>query len=134
MNAHKTNLRIFFTVPIFVFTWLFDEFQLENEIVAPIDKQQWDFVHKMGERQRKSLRNVTWVVPPLKLMKQYIIILTQARIQGDHGRQLALWAQLWGNSFFSCIRNYNIVYLFFFLCLWYKYSIDYLWFFLKFIV
>jgi len=42
-----------------VFQWLFDEFQLKNDVGMPVTKQQWDYIHKMGETLRKSLLNVT---------------------------------------------------------------------------
>ncbi|XP_025420804.1 palmitoleoyl-protein carboxylesterase notum1 [Sipha flava] len=52
------------SVPLFVFQWLYDEFQLKNDVGTPVTKQQWDYIHKMGESLRKSLLNVTWVFAP----------------------------------------------------------------------
>ncbi|KAL5242347.1 hypothetical protein ACI65C_009757 [Semiaphis heraclei] len=52
------------SVPLFVFQWLYDEFQLKNDVGTPVTKQQWDYIHKMGETLRKSLLNVTSVFAP----------------------------------------------------------------------
>ncbi|XP_050441633.1 palmitoleoyl-protein carboxylesterase NOTUM isoform X2 [Adelges cooleyi] len=52
------------SVPLFVFQWLYDEFQLKNDVGTPVTKQQWDYIHKMGEGLRKSLLNVTAVFAP----------------------------------------------------------------------
>ncbi|VVC24463.1 Pectinacetylesterase/NOTUM [Cinara cedri] len=52
------------SVPLFVFQWLYDEFQLKNDVGTPVTKQQWDYIHKMGEGLRKSLLNVTSVFAP----------------------------------------------------------------------
>ncbi|XP_024085339.1 uncharacterized protein LOC106665292 [Cimex lectularius] len=51
--------------PLFVFQWLFDEAQMTADNVgAPMTKQQWDYVHKMGDSLRTSFRNVTSVFAP----------------------------------------------------------------------
>ncbi|CAB0009141.1 unnamed protein product [Nesidiocoris tenuis] len=48
------------TAPLFVFQWLFDEAQMTADNVgAPMTKQQWDYVHKMGDSLRNSFKNVT---------------------------------------------------------------------------
>lgn len=48
--------------PLFVFQWLFDEAQMEAENVGtPVTKQQWEYIHTMGEILRNSFHNVTWV-------------------------------------------------------------------------
>lgn len=50
------------TAPLFVFQWLFDEAQMTADNVgAPVTKQQWDYIHKMGDSLRNSFENVTWV-------------------------------------------------------------------------
>ncbi|KAK9498545.1 hypothetical protein O3M35_003154 [Rhynocoris fuscipes] len=52
-------------VPLFVFQWLFDEAQMTADNVrAPVTKQQWDYVHKMGDSLRNTFRNVTSVFAP----------------------------------------------------------------------
>jgi len=46
--------------PLFVFQWLFDEAQISADNVgAPTTKQQWDYIHSMGDSLRRSLENVT---------------------------------------------------------------------------
>ncbi|XP_073990486.1 palmitoleoyl-protein carboxylesterase notum isoform X2 [Rhodnius prolixus] len=52
-------------VPLFVFQWLFDEAQMTADNVgAPVTKQQWDYVHKMGDSLRNTFKNVTSVFAP----------------------------------------------------------------------
>ncbi|CAH1400963.1 unnamed protein product [Nezara viridula] len=42
--------------PLFVFQWLFDEAQMTADNVgAPVTKQQWDYIHKMGDRKKGKL-------------------------------------------------------------------------------
>ncbi|KAF4521430.1 hypothetical protein B566_EDAN010587 [Ephemera danica] len=51
--------------PLFVFQWLFDEAQMAADNVgAPVSKQQWDYIHSMGDSLRRSLENVTSVFVP----------------------------------------------------------------------
>lgn len=46
--------------PLFIFQWLFDEAQMTADNVgAPVTKQQWDFIHKMGDNFRTSFKNVS---------------------------------------------------------------------------
>ncbi|XP_059488016.1 palmitoleoyl-protein carboxylesterase notum1' [Neocloeon triangulifer] len=46
--------------PLFIFQWLFDEAQIAADNVgAPTTKQQWDYIHSMGDNLRRSLENVT---------------------------------------------------------------------------
>ncbi|KAF6211533.1 hypothetical protein GE061_012046 [Apolygus lucorum] len=53
------------TAPLFVFQWLFDEAQMTADNVgAPMTKQQWDYVHKMGDSLRNSFKNITSVFAP----------------------------------------------------------------------
>ncbi|XP_026671001.1 palmitoleoyl-protein carboxylesterase NOTUM [Ceratina calcarata] len=53
------------TVPLFVFQWLFDEAQMSADNVgAPVTKQQWDYIHKMGDSLRQTFENVTAVFAP----------------------------------------------------------------------
>ncbi|XP_063225651.1 palmitoleoyl-protein carboxylesterase NOTUM isoform X2 [Bacillus rossius redtenbacheri] len=50
------------TAPLFVFQWLFDEAQMAADNVgAPVTKQQWDYIHKMGDSLRNSFQNVSAV-------------------------------------------------------------------------
>lgn len=51
--------------PLFVFQWLFDEAQMyADNVGAPVTKQQWDYIHKMGDALRQSFENVTAVFAP----------------------------------------------------------------------
>ncbi|KAL1492260.1 hypothetical protein ABEB36_012736 [Hypothenemus hampei] len=51
--------------PLFVFQWLFDEAQMDADNVgAPETKQQWDYIHKMGDALRHSFQNVSAVFAP----------------------------------------------------------------------
>ncbi|XP_069680957.1 palmitoleoyl-protein carboxylesterase NOTUM [Periplaneta americana] len=53
------------TAPLFVFQWLFDEAQMTADNVgAPVTKQQWDYIHQMGDSLRGSFCNVTAVFAP----------------------------------------------------------------------
>jgi len=48
------------TASLFVFQWLFDEAQMTADNVgAPVTKQQWDYIHQMGDSLRASFHNVT---------------------------------------------------------------------------
>lgn len=48
-----------------MFQWLFDEAQIDADNVgAPVTKQQWDYVHKMGDALRHSFENVSSVFAP----------------------------------------------------------------------
>ncbi|KAK1127266.1 hypothetical protein K0M31_003810 [Melipona bicolor] len=54
-----------FTAPLFVFQWLFDEAQMSADNVgAPVTKQQWDYIHKMGDSLRQTFENVSAVFAP----------------------------------------------------------------------
>ncbi|XP_031334344.1 palmitoleoyl-protein carboxylesterase NOTUM-like isoform X2 [Photinus pyralis] len=51
--------------PLFIFQWLFDEVQMNADNVgAPVTKQQWDYIHKMGDALRQSFENVSAVFAP----------------------------------------------------------------------
>nr|CAG4651670.1 EOG090X02ZJ [Triops cancriformis] len=51
--------------PLFVFQWLFDEAQITaGNVGPPITKQQWDYIHKVGDQLRQSLENVSAVFAP----------------------------------------------------------------------
>ncbi|KAJ1532031.1 hypothetical protein ONE63_000665 [Megalurothrips usitatus] len=51
--------------PLFIFQWLFDEAQMTADNVgAPVTKQQWDFIHKMGDNFRTTFKNVSAVFAP----------------------------------------------------------------------
>lgn len=55
----------YFLAEIFVFQWLFDEAQIDADNVgAPVTKQQWDYIHKMGDALRQSFENVSAVFAP----------------------------------------------------------------------
>lgn len=48
-----------------MFQWLFDEAQMSADSVgAPVTRQQWEYIHEMGEALRTSLNNVTAVFAP----------------------------------------------------------------------
>lgn len=50
----------FFSAPLFVFQWLFDEAQMTADNVgAPVTKHQWDYIHKMGDSLRHTFQNVS---------------------------------------------------------------------------
>ncbi|KAK7078088.1 hypothetical protein SK128_017907 [Halocaridina rubra] len=51
--------------PLFVFQWVFDEAQMTADNVGkPISKEQWDYIHGIGERLRKTFQNVTALFAP----------------------------------------------------------------------
>ncbi|KAI4498772.1 hypothetical protein M0802_006239 [Mischocyttarus mexicanus] len=53
------------TAPLFVFQWIFDEAQMSADNVgAPVTKQQWDYIHKMGDSLRQTFENVSAVFAP----------------------------------------------------------------------
>lgn len=53
------------SAPLFVFQWLFDEAQMTADNVgAPVTKQQWDYIHQMGDSLRSSFSNVSAVFAP----------------------------------------------------------------------
>nr|XP_012232577.1 PREDICTED: protein notum homolog isoform X1 [Linepithema humile] len=53
------------TAPLFVFQWIFDEAQMRASNVAiPMTRQQWDYIHEMGDSLRQTLENVTAVFAP----------------------------------------------------------------------
>ncbi|KAL1131741.1 hypothetical protein AAG570_011354, partial [Ranatra chinensis] len=53
------------SAPLFVFQWLFDEAQMTADNVgAPVTKQQWDYIHKMGDSLRNTFVNVSAVFAP----------------------------------------------------------------------
>ncbi|XP_046671188.1 palmitoleoyl-protein carboxylesterase NOTUM [Homalodisca vitripennis] len=53
------------STPLFVFQWLFDEAQMTADNVGtPVTKQQWDYIHKMGDSLRNTFQNVTSVFAP----------------------------------------------------------------------
>nr|CAH7747488.1 unnamed protein product [Callosobruchus chinensis] len=50
---------------LFVFQWLFDEAQISADNVgAPVTKQQWDYIHEMGDALKHSFQNVSAVFAP----------------------------------------------------------------------
>ncbi|XP_042202956.1 palmitoleoyl-protein carboxylesterase NOTUM-like isoform X2 [Homarus americanus] len=51
--------------PLFVFQWMFDEAQMTADNVGkPNSKEQWDYIHGIGERLRKTFENVTALFAP----------------------------------------------------------------------
>ncbi|XP_042889545.1 palmitoleoyl-protein carboxylesterase notum1'-like isoform X2 [Penaeus japonicus] len=51
--------------PLFIFQWVFDEAQMTADNVGkPISKEQWDYIHSIGERLRKTFENVTALFAP----------------------------------------------------------------------
>lgn len=53
---------LFVAAPLFIFQWLFDEAQMTADNVGtPVTKQQWDYIHKMGDSLRNTFQNVTSV-------------------------------------------------------------------------
>ncbi|XP_053650994.2 palmitoleoyl-protein carboxylesterase NOTUM isoform X1 [Cherax quadricarinatus] len=51
--------------PVFVFQWIFDEAQMTaNNVGKPNSKEQWDYIHGIGERIRKTFENVTALFAP----------------------------------------------------------------------
>ena len=46
--------------PLFVFQWLFDEAQMTVDNVGPpMSKEQWDYIHAVGDDLRRTFANVT---------------------------------------------------------------------------
>ncbi|XP_077258774.1 palmitoleoyl-protein carboxylesterase notum isoform X4 [Temnothorax americanus] len=53
------------SAPLFVFQWIFDEAQMKAyNVAAPVTRQQWDYIHKMGDSLRQTFENVTAVFAP----------------------------------------------------------------------
>ncbi|XP_029679290.1 palmitoleoyl-protein carboxylesterase NOTUM [Formica exsecta] len=53
------------SAPLFVFQWIFDEAQMRAyNVAAPLTRQEWDYIHKMGDSLRHTLENVTAVFAP----------------------------------------------------------------------
>lgn len=53
------------SAPLFVFQWIFDEAQMRAyNVAAPVTRQQWDYIHKMGDSLRQTFDNVTAVFAP----------------------------------------------------------------------
>ena len=53
-------MLISWPAPLFIFQWLFDEAQMTADNVgAPVTKEQWDFIHKMGDNFRNTFKNVS---------------------------------------------------------------------------
>nr|CAG4650015.1 EOG090X02ZJ [Sida crystallina] len=51
--------------PLFVFQWLFDEAQMTVDNVGPpMSKEQWDYIHAVGDDLRRTFANVTAVFAP----------------------------------------------------------------------
>ncbi|XP_057319652.1 palmitoleoyl-protein carboxylesterase NOTUM [Microplitis mediator] len=53
------------TAPLFIFQWLFDKAQMKaNNVGTPMSKEQWNYIHKMGDSLRQTFDNVTAVFAP----------------------------------------------------------------------
>jgi len=51
--------------PLFIFQWLFDEAQMTADNVGPpMSKEQWDYIHAVGDDLRRTFANVTAVFAP----------------------------------------------------------------------
>lgn len=51
---------LFFAAPLFIFQWLFDEAQMTaDNIMKPATQEEWNFIHRIGERVRATLLPVT---------------------------------------------------------------------------
>jgi len=59
-HLHKT-----LKTPLFIFQWLFDEAQMTADNVGPpMSKEQWDYIHAVGDDLRRTFANVTAVFSP----------------------------------------------------------------------
>ncbi len=48
------------TAPLFIFQWLFDEAQmLADNVGPPMSKEQWDYIHAVGDDLRRTFANVS---------------------------------------------------------------------------
>lgn len=64
-ESREIDWNSLLSAPLFVFQWLFDEAQMTADNVgAPVTKQQWDYIHKMGDSLRQTFENVTAVFAP----------------------------------------------------------------------
>ncbi|KMQ96135.1 protein notum-like protein [Lasius niger] len=85
------------SAPLFVFQWIFDEAQMRAyNVAAPLTRQEWDYIHKMGDSLRHTLENVTAVFAPScishsvltkrdwKMIKIDEVSLAQALFCWDH--------------------------------------------------
>lgn len=51
--------------PLFIFQWLFDEAQmLADNVGPPMSKEQWDYIHAVGDDLRRTFANVSAVFSP----------------------------------------------------------------------
>nr|CAH0105110.1 unnamed protein product [Daphnia galeata] len=51
--------------PLFIFQWLFDEAQmLADNVGPPMSKEQWDYIHAVGDDLRRTFTNVSAVFSP----------------------------------------------------------------------
>ena len=54
------NSRALVTAPVFVVQHLFDEAQITADNVGPpVKKEQWQYIHNMGEDMKLTLMNVS---------------------------------------------------------------------------
>nr|CAG4636854.1 EOG090X02ZJ [Ceriodaphnia reticulata] len=53
------------SAPLFIFQWLFDEAQmLADNVGPPMSKEQWDYIHAVGDDLRRTFANVSAVFSP----------------------------------------------------------------------
>nr|CAG4649174.1 EOG090X02ZJ [Scapholeberis mucronata] len=51
--------------PLFIFQWLFDEAQmLADNVGPPMSKEQWDYIHAVGDDLRRTFANISAVFSP----------------------------------------------------------------------
>lgn len=63
LSPKKSNRRqLFFSWlegSLFIFQWVFDEAQMFMDNVGkPVSKQQWNYIHSIGEKIKQSLNNI----------------------------------------------------------------------------
>lgn len=57
--------HLFFSAPVFIFQWQFDEAQMTaDNVAAPVTQAQWNFIHHQGRNIRKTLESVSAVFAP----------------------------------------------------------------------
>ncbi len=60
INHLSLFLSLLLTAPLFIFQWLFDEAQmLADNVGPPMSKEQWDYIHAVGDDLRRTFTNVS---------------------------------------------------------------------------
>jgi hypothetical protein len=63
----------YFPAPLFIFQWQFDKFQLYADNVAiPASRDQWNYIHQMGNNLRGTFHNLTAVFSPACIAHEVI--------------------------------------------------------------